>query len=223
MLSNRDSLKKTKITLFCLGLLILIIFILSLIHAIYIINEAVKIESVIIAIKDSKTIVRFILNGKQLTHQFNYTNDFKTVGDTLYIYYLMNSDKYYLLFELIFPSIILLSVGLPFFIVGLTYYLNEGRIKKFNQEKDKMIRKVAKVRQIEKNRLYSVNNKYPYRLICEVYYEGEKLILKSKNFWNYIPYEKHFVIDVYFKTKKKYFIDLESYRKDELYYEMEDF
>ena len=53
-------------------------------------------------------------------------------------------------------------------------------------------------------------------------FEGENLVIKSPNFWDDIYYQKNYVVDVYFKNKKKYVIDLTSYRKDEIFYEMED-
>ena len=81
---------------------------------------------------------------------------------------------------------------------------------------------MAKVINIKENHLYSYNNKYPNQLICNVNFEGENLIIKSPNFWDDIYYQKNYVVDVYFKNKKKYIVDLESYRKDELFYEMEE-
>ena len=53
--------------------------------------------------------------------------------------------------------------------------------------------------------------------------EGEKLKLKSQNIWEHVVYNDKHVVDVYFENKKKYVIDLSSYRKDEIYYEMDEF
>ena len=91
------------------------------------------------------------------------------------------------------------------------------------KNKDKYIRKVAKVVEVKMNKLISMNDAHPYQLICEVMYEGEKLKLKSQNIWENVIYYDKYVVDVYFENKKKYVIDLSSYRKDEIYYEMDEF
>ncbi len=223
MISNIDYDKKIKITLFVIGSIFLIAFVIYSVYCYYVISTGIKFNATIININENSTTVSFLYNGQEIITKFNYTNDMKSIGDSLIIYYLQNSNKSYILFSLWFPNLICLSIGLPFFVVGLSFFLNEAKIKKFNLQKNNLIKKIAKVKAVEINKTVALNNKNPSRLICEVYYEGEKLILKSKNIWDYIYFENCFVVDIYFKNKKKYFIDLESYRKDELYYEMEEY
>lgn len=223
MLSNRDKYKGTKIVFFIIGLVILMSLILYSLHCFNVIQAAEKIESTIINITENHTTVKFVFEEKEIIHKFNYTNDFKKIGDTLTVYYLSETNTCYIIFSMIFPNIMFLLIGLPFFIFGLSYFINNHKLKKFYNERDKMTKKVAKVKDIKMNKAVSMNNQHPSYLVCEVYYEGEKLILKSKSIWEYIRFENNYVVDIYFVNKKKYFIDLESYRKDELYYEMEDF
>ena len=96
------------------------------------------------------------------------------------------------------------GIGLISLLSFIIWNTKDNYRNKVLKNKDKYIRKVAKVVDVKMNKAISMNDEHPYQMICEVVYEGEKLKLKSQNIWEHVVYNDKHVVDVYFENKKKF-------------------
>ena len=222
MITKKDKTKFLYIVFFIMGVVFLGVGIGLAIYYFNISKDSVNIVGTIVSIKSENTMVGYEYDGQYYTQYINEYSSTYYIGKKLELLYSLKTEKVYTKMTIYGLPIIFSSIGLLFTIIGIIITSIIIKNNRFLSNKANYIKKVAKVINIKENHLYSYNNKYPNQLICNVNFEGENLIIKSPNFWDDIYYQKNYVVDVYFKNKKKYIVDLESYRKDELFYEMEE-
>ena len=224
MITNKDKMKFVDTILTLMGLVFLLVGIGLGIYYIFILQDGIELIGTIIATHgESKVLVGYEINGEYYQQYLYESSSSYYIGEELHLYYSIKTGLVYSSMTTYLLPIMFSIIGLGFFIPGIILFFIKRKNKKFLSEKHKYIKKVAKVVDIRINNMYSVGNQHPKQLICEVYFEGEKFKIKSPNIWDKVYYEKYHVVDVYFKNKKKYIVDAKSYRKDELYYEMEIF
>ena len=222
MISNKDKTKFVDTVLTLIGLIFFLVGLGIGLYYINILQDCIEVEGTILSIYGEKTQVVYELDGKYFTQYINESNSSYYVGKEIELLYSIETKEVYTKTIIYLLPILFSSIGLIFLITGFIIIGIKLKNKRFLSNKHKYIKRKAKVIDIRQNNIYSVNNKHPYQLICLVNYNGENIKIKSPNFWDYVTYEKYYVVDVYFKNKKKYIVDLSSYRKDELFYEMEE-
>ena len=222
MITKKDKTKFLYLIFFIMGIIFLGVGIGLGIYYLNISKNSVNIVGTIISIKSENTIVEYEYDGQYYTQYINEYSSTYYIGKELDLLYSFKTERVYTKMTIYGLPTLFSSIGLLFTIIGIIITSIIIKNNRFLSNKDNYIKKVAKVINIKKNNLYAINNEHLNQLICNVNFEGENLVIKSPNFWDDINYQKNYVVDVYFKNKKKYVIDLTSYRKDEIFYEMED-
>ncbi len=223
MITNKDKSKLARLSLLIIGIVFFAVGLGFALFYINVLDNSVEITGTILYAGDEKTLVGFEIDGKYYEQYLNESSSAYYYGKQITLQYSYDTNRVYSYMAIYLFPLMFGGIGLITLIVYVFWMINVKKRKHFLMNKDKYIKKIAKVVDIKRNNLYSVNNEFPHQLICEVNFNGEKLIVKSPNFWEKLYFEKHYVVDVYFKTKKQYIVDLSSYRKDEIYYEMEEF
>lgn len=170
---------------------------------------------------EEKTLVEFVINGQFYRQYINSSSSLYYIGKEIELFYSYKTNLVYLNGFIYLLPIMFTLFGLLFLTTAIIMLFYEINTKKILMNKHEYIKKTAKVVGIIQNRKYSYNNVYPNQLQCTVRFEGNQLNIKSPSFWDKLLYEEKYVVDVYFKNQKKYVVDLKSYRKDELFYEMD--
>ena len=168
--------------------------------------------------KNYKVYVSYNVDGRMYESELNgYSSDFYE-GKEINIYYDKNNPnkigmKSLDLLLLMFPGF-----GIIFFTIGVTGFLIKSRnkkLEKFLKENGDVI--YADYVETILNRSYSVNDRHPYRIICEWNnpLDNKKYIFKSKNIWinpEDIIIERdiqQFPVYINRDNMKKYFVDID--------------
>ena len=185
-------------------------------------SESTKIIGTIIDCgHEERTLVEYIMDNQVYTQYINESSSLYFVGKEIELFYSYKTNLVYTTGYVYLLPIMFSSFDLIFLLISIIMIIWDSRIQRMIKKKHEYIKKTAKVVGIIKNRKFNYNGRYPDQFICEVYFEGDKLNIKSPSFWTNITYEENYVVDVYFKDKNKYVVDVNSYRKDELFYEMD--
>ncbi len=211
-------LSTVKITIFIVFLISLCISIPIIIRNVAILETNNMISGIITEKGEDYTEVLYYLDKVEYTERLYVISDSFHEGENINLYYF--EGVIYCELELLVPLIIVTVLNVVFIIIFFVIHIVDLRHSLFLRDIQKYPRKTGRVVNIVMNKYLTVGKNgegHPYYLICDVYYEGEKLRLKSGLFENYVSLEENCIVDVYFKNKKKYYIDLESYRKDIFY------
>lgn len=213
MKTNKKSIKITAVIFLVLACLFLLVSIIMFTFGFVTMSEGEKLEAKIITLYEEKTEIEYKINNEVFTTVLNESSDFYYVDKIISVYYFNN--KVYSFSLLLIIPIILLSVGLCLIIFPIIYFIKQNKIKYFNENKHLFDKRIAKVIEVKVNRNFEVNGTHPYYLLCEVKINGEIIKVKSEDIWEKIEYQSNYIVDVYFQTRKKYYVDLDSYRSND--------
>ncbi len=216
MKTNNKTLSTTLIILFILGIIFLLFGIISGIQSLEILVKGRFIEGRIDRILDNSIIVVYFIDNEVIYQIIYETSLFFYKGKELTLCYFNNKVYTYSGLFVTMSMLILIGIGLLIF-PTLNFYKNY-KYKILYNSKESLLKKEAKVLLIEKVRKFSVNGRHPYILACKVNYEGKEIIVKSKYIWEDVEYKEGYIVNIYFKNKNEYFIDLDSYREG-IYFE----
>ncbi len=164
--------------------------------------------------EDSDAYVTFVdETGKVYNVKSNFYSSTMRRGDKIKVYYnsknpldfRVDSGDMFKLFRYIF-----LGIGGIFVLLGLMLIVKHIKNKKHEQEIiNSGIMVYGKITSVDRNNLYNVNGRFPYRIVVNFVYNNLTYEVRSDNMWN----DPRFVLDSYGITELPVYIDTKNPKK----------